>query len=447
LLVGIDPSVVRLFDRRTGKLIRSFEVQESSPLVAALFPDGKRLAICTKTTLSLRDVATGKEISRIDTRGMEIAVLRFSPRGNGFVTTGWDRQVRFWDMNGSLQSSFPGIQSNSANFALSPDGRIVAIPGQKNAVVLWDVQTGKQLRQLGDEKSSGLFSLAFSPDGNRLAGGANSRTFVWDVATGAELYVLGDREGGVFDLAFSADGRTLAAGCWDAKVRLWELSTGQLRGRWEGHTDRIFRIAFAPDSRAVASAGVNATALLWDTTGLAGEGPPALGVSERDTLWRVLAGASAETAYRAAWRLVAAGDGAVTFLKERIRPVSEDFKHDVDRHLMNLTNDREDVRGTVFAELDRLGPLALSALQKALDGHPKDETRDRIEYLLRKLERGIPSGEHLRLLRTIEILELIGTPAARKLLAELARGLPEAVLTRDARQSLHRLNQRASSMP
>ena len=66
----------------------------------------------------------------------------------------------------------------------------------------------------------------------------------------------------------------------------------------------------------------------------------------------------------------------------------------------------------------------------------------RIEELLKKIEDGAVSGERLREVRALEVLEGLGTPEARKLLEELAKGAADAALTQEAKASLERLNRR-----
>jgi hypothetical protein len=98
---------------------------------------------------------------------------------------------------------------------------------------LWDVATGRLLLTMEGHRS-GISSLAFSPDGTRLAtagGGVNllgelSRydrsTTLWDLHTGHRLLKLDAHFSWVLAVAFSPDGKRLATGSLDNTVRIRE---------------------------------------------------------------------------------------------------------------------------------------------------------------------------------------------------------------------------------
>jgi hypothetical protein len=72
------------------------------------------------------------------------------------------------------------------------------------------------------------------------------------------------------------------------------------------------------------------------------------------------------------------------------------------------------------------------------------EVRDRVKPLLAQLDR---SAGWLRTLRALQVVESVGTPEARQLLESLAKGAPDARLTREAQASLRRLARRPAPGP
>jgi hypothetical protein len=115
------------------------------------------------------------------------------------------------------------------------------------------------------------------------------------------------------------------------------------------------------------------------------------------------------------------------------------------RLIAELDSDRFEARQQAAAELEKLGESAVGACRKALAGRPSAEARRRLEELVEKLDQQqwSPSPERLQALRALEVLELTGSPEARRTLEALARGVPRAWLTEDARGCLRRLQRSA----
>jgi hypothetical protein len=81
-------------------------------------------------------------------------------------------------------------------------------------------------------------------------------------------------------------------------------------------------------------------------------------------------------------------------------------------------------------------------LRKALDKDVSTEVRERITELLNRIAKNGVAPERLRGLRAVEVLEHVGTPQARQLLAELARQVNDPALEQDIQASLERLGER-----
>jgi hypothetical protein len=118
--------------------------------------------------------------------------------------------------------------------------------------------------------------------------------------------------------------------------------------------------------------------------------------------------------------------------------------------LAKLDHDDFAVRQQATEDLAKLGRLAETALRRALDNQPSAEAQLRLKQLLAKLDQKQQSGrapESLLTLRVVEVLEGMGTPEARQFLDTLAKGVPEAELTLEAKAALERLARQPRGTP
>jgi hypothetical protein len=107
------------------------------------------------------------------------------------------------------------------------------------------------------------------------------------------------------------------------------------------------------------------------------------------------------------------------------------------------------VREQATKKLWKLGELAEPAYRKALASRPTLEMSRQLRALLDEVSQRQwhPTPEILRQVRAVEVLERIGTPEARELLAALSRGAAGARLTCEARTAAHRSGEQGPSTP
>ncbi|MEU6726634.1 helix-turn-helix domain-containing protein [Nonomuraea wenchangensis] len=168
--------------------------------------------------------------------------------------------------------------------AISPDGRLIA-GADSQGVRLWETATRRPAGILPAGHTDAVTCLAFSPNGQILAGGARDGTIrLWDVTTrrpiGAPLTGPGRHR--VLKVVFRPDGRTLAGVDTAGVLRVWDLTSRAPAGsvRTAGYDEDGGGVTFSPDGRVLAGYA-SGTVRLWDTTTLrplgslpTGAGPP-----------------------------------------------------------------------------------------------------------------------------------------------------------------------------
>ncbi len=263
---------VRLWDLQTGREIYKLAGHGESGGHRALgfAPDGKRfLSWGDDFYLRVWDVATGKAR----------AEHRVRPGGIAFPD-GDEADAQEWDLKRQMLAL-----SNRASL-FSPDGKALLL-GVGQTVHFFDAETGKEVRTLKTDFRN-VDSLAVSPDGKLLlASGwgkaietklADGRVHhatakehplgLWDLTSGKQLREVtlpGSVSGPV---AFSGDGKTYAAATdqADGKVWLWDTATGAERPGPPRFRGRVTALAFSPDDRYLVAGMNDTTAIVWDLT-------------------------------------------------------------------------------------------------------------------------------------------------------------------------------------
>jgi hypothetical protein len=326
-------------------------------------------------------------------------------------------------------------------------------------VAVFDTVTGAKTREL--KGTGGFTSAAFLPDGSRVVLGrwvsgpsllANHQNTVqglmtavvlFDPATGEQAtpFDAPDRVAEyriVRSVAVSPTGAQVAAVEWDKSVTVYETASGGVRQRLRGHRGAVAQAAFTPDGSRLVTVSDDGTGLVWDVTPPRPAGPVALSDAERLKRWATLLTADAEAAHRAMGELAADPAGAVAFLKAHLKPTAAPTDADLDRLVAGLGASAFADREAAARDLDVFGGLAVAKVRAKVPAVTSAEVRQRLDEFLKRHDRpGRTTGARLREIRAVELLEVIGTPEARAVLAAVARG--DSALATDASIAAKRL--------
>jgi RNA polymerase sigma factor (sigma-70 family) len=277
---------ITFWNLATGRLIRQFGKTENPQL--AFSPDAKTIVTFgSMSELELWDVTAGRKMHSWNAHGGWVWSALFTPDGKTLLTTGNDRSIRFWDVATAkpIREIVGQSQAVGNKVALSPDGRLLAGMGvterdrggvnvwePDNLVWIWDVASGKEVRQLTIPAAEvvpgvprGIVAVTFTRDGKGLlTSGPDERLRIWDPATGREVRRIPVGPGNPWLLAFSPDGKTLAVAGGQA-LRLIDLETGRDSVRVPGHRQGVAWTAFSSDGRVLATAAATEAIIrVWD---------------------------------------------------------------------------------------------------------------------------------------------------------------------------------------
>ncbi len=281
---GLKPGAARLWDARTGRLLRRLAGPAEQVMAVAISPDGRSVAAGAgggpdgKGVVRVWDAATGTPAWSVDDHAAEVLAVAYAPDGSVLATAGADGLVRLRDpRTGTALRTLDGHEGGATSLAFSPDGSMLACGEGRGGTRLWDARSGRLLHACRDEASRAatvdtdrlITSVSFSADGGTLATCAATvgNTFgepvrLWDTRTGKLRRGFADQEGRGRPMALSPDGTVLATG--GKTIKLWDARTGKKLRELAGYLKKTQSIAFSADGRLLFSGGSYGTTNAWE---------------------------------------------------------------------------------------------------------------------------------------------------------------------------------------
>jgi len=278
---------VRVWNVETGQEIAVLEGKDAEFVHVEFSPDGTRMQGYGADHIStLWDTKTFEVAGQYD--GDPGRLYKLTPEnlravdfmgGGALINTVFDDESSFFltnaaagirrldaktaDVIGTLEDEILSTQFQT----ISPDGRTLVTTNSDDVLWVFDVATGKPLRQLAGH--NGMLTMPnYSPDGKTLVSASFDKTVgLWNLESGTLLHKLEGHTAFVVTARFDEKGERVLTSSGDGTARLWEVSTGNELVRFKGHSTMVINAEFSPDYSRVLTYSWDSTAKIWDLDG------------------------------------------------------------------------------------------------------------------------------------------------------------------------------------
>jgi WD40 repeat protein len=297
IVSGGNEHTMRLWDATIGQPISTPLTSNTGPIADVAFtPDGSEIVSGgADDTVRVWSADTGAEVERMSEHTGVVSSVAVSPVDGAVASASADGTVLLWRRSGGDVSRFDAGRPLTS-VAFSPNGEAMAAGGVDGQIVVWDLTSG-QRRLLENKDRAIVYDVAFDSNNERLASvSASGHLRMWRLADGGQLWerkpvdelpeAVKAKEtlaegfpGALISVAFSPDGRRVAAGGvdWTTEggavgfLQRWNVDDGAPTGQPIKVGNAVMGIAFRPQQTQTTGDAIVVASFdpyevqLWDT--------------------------------------------------------------------------------------------------------------------------------------------------------------------------------------
>ncbi len=330
---------VRVWNAATGEKLMEFKEMQNAVSAVTFSPDSRYLIAIggnwgsnpkwggeahQADAIRIWDLTTKKLVAEFNGHDGWVRDVAFAPDGKHFATAGM-REVKVWGL-----AAVVGDSRGDSSISPQPPQQLVlerrlmghtgpisrpmvfldnrrVISGGKYELLLWDVETGRSLRDFTTDGFAPVMGLGVSPDRQQLVTAhMDNHVRLWDIESGKllvtkqfevpaylretkfledgkRLFVINGKHGVLllgaqtlqelsrFDVprahcaALLPDGRHFVVGCFEGDAALFDLETGEKVRDFESSDGSVLSVAVSPDGTLVAVGKEQDGLLVWET--------------------------------------------------------------------------------------------------------------------------------------------------------------------------------------
>lgn len=261
----------RYLSRLCNRNLLSIDAHSGPIHAIAMNPDETKIAsVGQDGKLRVWNLTTGELAWEAEAHETALAVT-WSSHSEQIITGGTDGVIKIWDESTGKVDQVVSVDADQVRcLACSPDGRTCAVilHSKSSAEARLRIVNVDTYKTVFERSIGTTTSVAWSPDGSKLAWHIGWHVYALETATGKVIF---DEQAGrrIFEWAIASvqwepTGTRIAASTIDGQVLVYGIDTPDKPLAFKGHQSDVHAIAWSPDGEKIASAGYDQIIRIWD---------------------------------------------------------------------------------------------------------------------------------------------------------------------------------------